>query len=182
VHRLRDTLNLVPGRRVELIGREAFAMQQGLAGWLRTDAKAANAAKAVPLEVDVKIDGDRIEAEVAGGGRTSSIGAVLRAWQAGIDIVPLAGGGWGRLPMSWLDQHGERLADLLATRGGDHRLPIYALPDLAKLCEDLDRPPPPELERLRPLLAGFEGIAHAPAPIVGELRPYQQKGVDWLVF
>jgi superfamily II DNA or RNA helicase len=182
VHRLRDTLNLVPGRRVELIGREAFAMQQGLAGWLRTDAKAANAAKAVPLAVDVKIDGDRIDVEVTGGGRTSSIGAVLRAWQAGIDIVPLAGGGWGRLPMSWLDQHGERLADLLATRAGDHRLPIYALPDLAKLCEDLDRPPPPELDRLRPLLAGFEGIAHAPAPIVGELRPYQQKGVDWLVF
>ena len=24
-------------------------------------------------------------------------------------LVPLAGGGWGRLPMSWFDQHGERV-------------------------------------------------------------------------
>ncbi|MGE5186428.1 MAG: DEAD/DEAH box helicase, partial [Acidobacteriota bacterium] len=182
VHRLRDELNLVPGRRVELVGREAFAMQQGLASWLRTDAKTANAAKAVDLTVDVQIDGDKVDVEVKGGGRTSSIGAVLRAWQAGVDIVPLQGGGWGRLPMSWLDQHGERLADLLATRGGDHRLPIYSLPDLAKLCEDLDRPPPPQLERLRPLLAGFDGIPHSEAHIVGELRPYQQRGVDWLAF
>ena len=45
-HRLRDELNLVPGRRVELTGREAFLMQNGLASWLRNDAKAASAAKA----------------------------------------------------------------------------------------------------------------------------------------
>src|SRR5439155_14249390 len=141
-----------------LIGREAFAMQQGLARWLRTDAKAVIAARAIELEIDVKLDGDRLDVEVAGGGRTASIGAALRAWQAGIDLVPLSGGGWGRLPMAWLDEHGERLADLLAARSGDRRVPIYALPDLAKLCEDLDRPPPPQLERLRPLLAGFDGI------------------------
>jgi hypothetical protein len=40
-HRLRDELNLVPGRRVELAGREAFLMHNQLAGWFRTDAKAA---------------------------------------------------------------------------------------------------------------------------------------------
>jgi superfamily II DNA or RNA helicase len=184
VHRLRDELNLVPGRRVELVGREAFAMQQGLANWLRSDARAANAAKAVPLAIDVHIDGARVDVEVTGNGARASIGVALRAWQAGVDLVPLAGGGWGRLPMAWLDQHGERLADLLASRSGDHRVPIYALPDLAKLCEDLDRPPPPELERLRPLLAGFDRIPTAPLPLgfVGELRPYQHKGVDWLAF
>jgi superfamily II DNA or RNA helicase len=184
VHRLRDELNLVPGRRVETIGREAFTIQQGLAAWLRTDAKAVNAAKAVALAIDLQIDGDRIDVEVSGGGRTASIGAALRAWQAGIDLVPLSGGGWGRLPMTWLDEHGERLADLLAARTGDRRVPIYALPDLAKLCDELDRPPPPQLDRLRPLLAGFEGIPHTtpPAGFVGELRPYQQLGIDWLTF
>ena len=184
VHRLRDELNLVPGRRVELIGREAFVMQQGLGAWLRTDAKAVNAAKAVELGIDVKIDGDRVDVELAGSGRSASIGAALRAWQAGVDLVPLNGGGWGRLPMAWLDQHGERLADLLAARGGDRRVPIYALPDLAKLCEDLDRPPPPQHERLRPLLEGFEHIPHfsVPAGFTGELRPYQRIGIDWLAF
>jgi superfamily II DNA or RNA helicase len=184
LHRLRDELNLVPGRRVELTGREAFAMQQGLATWLRSDAKAAGDARAVPLAVDLRIAGDRLDVAITGGERTASIEAALRAWHAGVDLVPLSGGGWGRLPMDWFDQHGERLADLLAARGGDRRLPLYALPDLARLCEDLDRPPPAELERLRPLLAGFDRIARAalPAGFRGELRPYQQLGVDWLAF
>ena len=184
VHRLRDELNMVPGRRVELVGREAFALQQSLGNWLRHDAKAAAAARAVGLEVKLTIDGDRLDVELGGDGRSASVAAALRAWQAGLDVVPLAGGGWGRVPKEWFDKHGERLADILATRGGDQRVPIYALPDLAKLAEDLDQPPPPELDRLRPLLAGFDGIPHAepPAEFVGELRPYQQLGIDWLAF
>ena len=183
-HRLRDELNLVPGRRVELMGKEAFAMQNGLASWLRTDARSANTSKAVSLDAHLTIDGARIDVELSGGGRTASIGAALRAWQAGLDLVPLTGGGWGRIPMAWFDLHGERVADLLATRGDDHRVPIYALPDLAKLCEDLDEPPPPELDRLKPLLGEFTGIPVSPPEpgFLGELRPYQQRGVDWLAF
>jgi superfamily II DNA or RNA helicase len=183
-HRLRDELNLVPGRRVELMGKEAFAMQNGLASWLRTDARTANTSKAVSLDAHLSIDGARIDVELSGGGRTASIGAALRAWQAGLDLVPLTGGGWGRIPMAWFDLHGERVADLLATRGDDHRVPIYALPDLAKLCEELDQPPPPELDRLKPLLGEFTGIPVSPPEpgFEGELRPYQQRGVDWLAF
>ncbi|NVB80726.1 MAG: DEAD/DEAH box helicase [Kofleriaceae bacterium] len=187
VHRLRDELNLVPGRRVELTGREAFQMQQGLGSWLRSDAKAAAQAnaKAVPLDIRLIIDGDRLDVDLEGtGGRAASVGAALRAWQAGIDVVPLQGGGWGRVPMEWFDKHGERLADLLASRTSDRKVPIYALPDLARLAEDLDQPPPPELDRLRPLLEGFEGIraSNLPKGFNGELRPYQQRGVDWLAF
>src|SRR5690606_2223856 len=120
---------LVPGRRVELTGREAFAMQQGLGAWLRTDAKAAGGARAVDLDVHVEVRGPKLEVTVTGEGRTASIGAVLRAWQAGVDVVPLEGGGWGKVPLAWLDKHGDRLADLLASRAGDHRVPPYALPD-----------------------------------------------------
>jgi superfamily II DNA or RNA helicase len=183
-HRLRDELNLVAGRRVELLGKEAFAMQNGLATWLRTDARSANTSKAVTLDAHLSIQGARIDVELSGGGRTASIGAALRAWQAGVDLVPLTGGGWGRIPMAWFDLHGERVADLLATRGDDHRVPIYALPDLAKLCAELDEPPPPELDRLKPLLGEFTGIPVSPPEpgFVGELRPYQQRGLDWLAF
>ena len=183
-HRLRDELNLVAGRRVELMGKEAFAMQTGLASWLRTDARTANTSKAVMLDAHLSIDGARIDVALSGGGRTASIGAALRAWQAGVDLVPLTGGGWGRIPMTWFDQHGERVADLLATRGDDHRVPIYALPDLAKLCAELDEPPPPELDRLKPLLGEFTGIPESPPEpgFDGELRPYQQRGLDWLAF
>ena len=190
VHRLRDELNLALGRRVELTGREAFAMQNGLAAWLRTDARAANAASAVDLEAKVMIErvggtSSRMDMTLTTrDGRAASIGAALRAWQAGVDLVPLPGGGWGRVPMSWFDANGTRVADLLAARSDDKVVPIYALPDLARLCAELDEPPPPELDRLRPLLDGFDGIA-ATTPeggFVGELRPYQQRGLDWLAF
>ncbi len=185
VHRLRDELNLVPGRRVELTGREAFAMQQGLGSWLRLDAKAAGGAKAVDLEVRLAIDGRKVDVDIVGsaGQRASAVSA-LRAWQAGIDVVPLEGGGWGRVPLEWFDKHGERLADLLASRGGDARVPMYALPDLARLAEGLDQPPPPELDRLKPLLDGFTTIPETQPPpgFIGELRPYQARGVDWLHF
>ncbi|MDB4962413.1 MAG: SNF2-related protein [Myxococcales bacterium] len=184
-HRLRDELNLVPGRRVELVGREAFQMHNLLAAWFRTDARSANATRAVTLDARIDIDGSKLDVALTGpGGRTASVAAALRAWQNGVDLVPLAGGGWGRVPMSWFDQHGDRVADLLASRGDDHKVPMYALPDLAKLCAELDEPPPPELDRLRPLLDGFNGIpvATAAAGFVGELRPYQARGVDWLVF
>ncbi len=184
-HRLRDELNLVAGRRVELTGREAFAMQNGLASWLRSDARMANSAKAVLLDAKILIDGAKLDVQLTGSdGRSASIGAALRAWQAGVDLVPMPGGGWGKVPMTWFDRHGERVADLLAARGDDQKVPIYALPDLARLCEELDEPPPPELDRLKPLLAGFEGIPEvAPDPgFVGELRVYQQRGLDWLTF
>ncbi|MGE3766482.1 MAG: SNF2-related protein, partial [Kofleriaceae bacterium] len=184
VHRLRDELNLVPGRRVELQGREAFSMHNALAAWFRTDARAANATKAVTLEASIRIDGSSFDVTLGAGGKSANIGAALRAWQSGIDLVPIEGGGWGRVPMSWFDQHGERVADLLAARGEDNKVPMYALPDLARLAADLDEPPPPELDKLKPLLDGFTGIpvANAASGFVGELRPYQQRGVDWLVF
>nr|MBA3540830.1 DEAD/DEAH box helicase [Deltaproteobacteria bacterium] len=137
---------------------------------------------AVLLEAHISIDGAKLEVDLGGGGRTATIGAALRAWQAGVDLVPLVGGGWGRVPMSWFDQHGARVADLLAARGDDHRVPLYAMPDLAKLCVDLDEPPPPELDRVRPLLDGFNGIPETKSLVTGELRPYQQRGLDWLAF
>src|SRR5450432_4145570 len=128
MHRMRDELNLVPGRKVELTGRDAFAMQSGLSSWLRDDARTANTTKAVLLEARIAIDGAKLDVELSGGGRTASIGAALRAWQAGIDLVPLVGGGWGRVPMTWFAEHGERVADLLAARGDDKKVPLYALP------------------------------------------------------
>ncbi|MCA9675479.1 MAG: DEAD/DEAH box helicase [Myxococcales bacterium] len=117
-------------------------------------------------------------------GRTASADAVLRAWQAGTDLVPLDGGGWGRVPLGWLAKHGQRVADLLAARRDDGTVPLFAMPDLAQLCDDLDRPPPADVERLRPALEGFERIPHVtpPAGLAEILRPYQQAGVDWLCF
>ena len=118
------------------------------------------------------------------GARSARPESVLRAWSAGESVVALDGGGFGSLPKDWLARYGDRLADLLGALDARGRVARHALPDLALLCADLDQPPPPALEGLRPLLEGFEGIPRAEIAVDLEqvLRPYQRQGVDWLVF
>jgi SNF2 family DNA or RNA helicase len=109
---------------------------------------------------------------------------VLRAWTEGLGLVPLEGGGGAPLPAAWLEKNGQRVADLLAARGESGRLANHALPRLVELCDALETPRPPGLERLAPLLEGFERIPEAPLPegIIATLRPYQRQGVSWLRF
>ena len=87
----------------------------------------------------------------------------MRAWQEGLGIVPLGDGGWASLPLGWLEKHGQRVADLLAAREDDGRLARHALPALAALCDELEHPPPPGLERLAPLVAGLRTSARGAA-------------------
>ena len=72
--------------------------------------------------------------------------AVIRAWQDGLGLVPLDGGGFAPLPQAWLDKHGAVLARLLAARAGDGRLANHALPALGRL-----------LRRSRPAAPGRAG-------------------------
>jgi superfamily II DNA or RNA helicase len=118
------------------------------------------------------------------GGGSARPESVLRAWATGESVVALDGGGFGSLPKDWLSQYGDRLADLLGALDARGRVARHALPDLALLCEDLNQPPPPALEGLRPLLEGFESIPHAELTpdLEKTLRPYQRDGIDWLVF
>ena len=161
------------------------------------------------LTPKIRIDDDRLELDfslsAAGGGtpgsaidgpadaasRTGGMGRrgaspldVLRAWTRGESVVSLVGGGFAELPADWLAQHGQRVADLLGARDAAGRVARHALPDLALLCDDLDLPPPPSFEGLRPLVEDFAGIPEAPlAPeLASVLRPYQRRGIDWLVF
>ncbi|WP_141327108.1 DEAD/DEAH box helicase, partial [Myxococcus sp. AB025B] len=106
------------------------------------------------------------------------------AWQEGLGLVPLVGGGWAPLPRAWLEKNGQRVADLLAARQSDGRVSNHALPQLSQLCETLEQPPPPGLDKLAPLVEGFEKL---PPPVLPDelnasLRHYQQTGVSWLGF
>jgi SNF2 family DNA or RNA helicase len=120
----------------------------------------------------------------AGPVGTVGAAAVLSAWQEGLGLVPIDGGGFAPLPEAWLAKHGHDLAALLAARAGDGRLATHALPTLGRLCEDLDQPPPPGLERLAPLAETFERLPEAalPADFLATLRHYQRVGVNWLAF
>src|SRR5690606_11429667 len=110
--------------------------------------------------------------------------AVLRAWQNGQSVVPLLGGGWAELPTDWLAKHGTRIAQLLAARSADGKVAAHARPALAALCGDLDHPPVAELDRLTPLLRGFDALpaAKLPVDLTADLRGYQRQGIDWLCF
>jgi hypothetical protein len=206
--RLRAELDLLPGRRTSYSGADAPRFVEKLKRWrgdlaggaagvvkpaatleprlrLATDGDAAAGTEAVRFELTfaaVAAPGAGPGAAQTGAGVDAT--AVIRAWQEGLGIVPLGDGGWASLPLGWLQKHGQRVADLLAARQDDGHLARHALPGLAALCAELEYPPPPALDRLAPLVAGFERLPEAPLPVdlTATLRAYQRQGVSWLSF
>jgi len=198
IRELREKLGLSPGHRVVLSGGEAIAMAERLASWSgETSGDALGQFRPLgALTPVLAIEGDDFDlsftlddaasldgSERAETRRIAGEGAI-GAWRRGSDWVSVGELGFARLPGDWLSRFGDQVADLLAARGERGELPTCALPDLARLCDELDEPQPPGLERLRPLLESFTGVPPAGLPdgFRGELRTYQQRGVDWLTF
>jgi superfamily II DNA or RNA helicase len=133
-------------------------------------------------EGDIAVDGARR----ARGAVSVDAARVLRAWHSGESLVSLPGGGLAPLPADWLAKHGEIVSDLLAARSEKGEVPRWLLPDLARLCYDLDLPPPPALGALREILSrdrwqpGADVSRLLPADLRAELRAYQKDGVRWL--
>ncbi|MFY0522637.1 SNF2-related protein [Archangium gephyra] len=202
IHQLRDELNMVPGRRVTVQGRDAVQLADKLRRWrggLTGDAArvvSPNVKLSPVLSVEagatqtgVPQVGFSLQFQVEGEGpgaapRSVDAAAVMRAWEEGLGLVPLEGGGWAPLPTAWLKTHGQRVADLLAARGKDGRLANHALPQLTGLCDALEHPAPPGLERLAPLVQGFEKLpdVQLPKDLTATPRPYQLQGISWLTF
>jgi superfamily II DNA or RNA helicase len=194
LRRLRDELNLVPGRRVDLDGAEAVRFAAKLREWQKRTGGAArvDAFSERPLRPRLAIEGDAydvvFECDLADDGdvapKVAEAAAVVRAWQDGLSLVPLEGGGWAPLPADWLARYGHLVADLLAARGEDKKPGPAALLTLGPLCDALQAPRPPELARLAPLFGAFEGIPRSSLPdgVQASLRHYQEQGVDWLTF
>jgi len=197
LRQLRRELDLVPGVRVELHAEAAVAFAGRLERFQgRVEGEAHRQFRLAPPlvprmragETGFDVVFESLAGEGAGGapapaGRADP-GEVLRAWRDGRPLVPLLEGGWAPLPVDWLARFGHRVADLLAARESDGSLPRCSWPELARMYEDLDQPPPPEFDGLRRILEDFSGIAHTELPedLGATLRGYQRQGVDWLVF
>ncbi|MCE9667133.1 SNF2-related protein [Myxococcus stipitatus] len=201
VHQLRDELNLVPGRRVTVAGPEMVRWADKLRRWggdlagdgasvvspdmrlvPRLTVEGGSTAAGIP---DVRFTLEfQVEGGKGGEARSVDAAAVIRAWTEGLGLVPLVGGGWAPLPRAWLEKHGARVADLLAARQADGHVSNHALPQLSALCETLEQPPPPGLDRLAPLVEGFEKLPEPvlPEDLTASLRHYQRQGVSWLRF
>jgi superfamily II DNA or RNA helicase len=204
VQRLRAELDMVPGRRVDFDGSDATKFATKLREWQKRAGDEGDGAifEGKPLlprlimsedgtfdvvfeHADSASDGDEVSTAVSAKGKRADAATVIRAWRDGLDLVPLDGGGWAPLPAGWLEQHGHRVADLLAARDGTtKKLATAALPDLGALCEALEVPKPLSVEKLAPLVKNFEGIPRVtlPADVDASLRHYQEVGVDWLSF
>ena len=193
VRQLRQTMRLAPGHKAQFTGADAVRVATRLKSWrgeIRGNGHTAFEL-APPLVPQGRLDFQNFEMwfesgppDSGGPTRRVDAGAVLRAWQNGESLMPLSGGGWAPLPREWLEQYGHRVADLLAARGANGALPAFALPDLARLCESLAQPAPPEFDALRTLVEDFDGIPEASLPddVQATLRTYQRSGVNWLVF
>jgi superfamily II DNA or RNA helicase len=193
VRRLKEQLDLTPGNRVIVNGEPAAALAAKLdhyAGEIRGRTPHGFIERR-GLEARVSFDGGSLslefEVEGAGPSRHASAQAVFAAWQSGLSLVPLLEGGWAPLPSGWLERHGRRVSELLAAKQekeSAEALPAYALPALAQLCGDLGVEPPGALQRLAPLIEGFDKIPQATLPddLRAELRDYQRQGVNWLCF
>jgi superfamily II DNA or RNA helicase len=189
LRRLQTELELAPGKRLRLKGSDAVEFSQRLEGWngeIRGDAhEAFYLTEGVQPRIQIDDDEFAVAFESAGPRgmvRNADPQSVMRAWQDGLSLVPLADGGMAPLPEDWLTRFGNQVADLLAARDAAGELPRSALPDLARLCDDLELPPPPAFERLRNLLTEQGGIpsAELPEDLTATLRTYQRAGVDWL--
>lgn len=195
--RLRDELHMVPGRRIDFSGRELYELIGRLERWneLSEDEDELFDVDVMPkpLEPDLRFDEDGFELSFATESddeddpfkkRRADPKMVVQAYVQGFHMVPLMEGGFASLPEEWLKEHGHRLAYLFDAKDERGDIPTRALPELAALAKSLNAPPPPKLERLRPLIEGFDSIPEAPLPkdLDADLRPYQRVGVNWLSF
>jgi superfamily II DNA or RNA helicase len=188
--RLQTQLELASGHRAKLTGSAAMQLAERLkkfSGDLRGDAHQSffRVAPLVPqLEFneagfDLRFE---LESPEEGGKARAAISpeAVVRAFHSGESLVPLSGGGFAPLPRDWLSRHGDRVADLLAARDDKGKVSPAAYPDLARLCEELDEPIPPDVAALRDRLENEPPSAPLPDDLQAELRDYQREGVSWL--
>ncbi len=194
INELDARLGLEVGRTSRFAGLSAVEMAEKIRriGSLAVEGTGLDACFVyAPLAPDFDLGGERMQLrfksigeEGTGTERHASAEAVLDAWRRGESLVPLLEGGYAQLPENVLIRAGHLLADLLAAKTDDGSLPSCALPDLARLCEALDAPPPPRFERLRALASDFTGIdvAELPSDLTASLRDYQRDGVSWLKF
>ncbi|MDR0966560.1 MAG: DEAD/DEAH box helicase [Myxococcales bacterium] len=197
--RLQRDLEMKPGHRATFQGEAAIGVVQKIEAWGRQKGEGSalitgEAQRAFhlapPIAVDLAIEGDDFRVSfdsVAEDGRRAGHAdpsAVLRAFREGASLVPLLDGGFAPLPVEWLRKHARTLADLLAAKQERDELPACALPDLARLADEIGAAPPPGFASLRPLIEDFAGLPELPLDLEldATLRGYQATGVRWLSF
>jgi superfamily II DNA or RNA helicase/tmRNA-binding protein len=184
--RLQQELQLQPGKQSIFEGESALLMASKVRGWECTGngLAAFTVQGELTAEVSWSQDSFRLDFALPALPRAVNPAAVLTAWRENRSFVPVDGGGWAALPHDWLMKHADRVEAILAAKGESEDVPKYFLPDLAELCADEGVTVPDAINALHARLSSGEGIPRATLPpdLKAQLRPYQRKGVDWLLF
>jgi hypothetical protein len=188
-HRLETTLGIRVDRSLTFERDEARSFITRLHGFREAELRGGgiHAFRDVgPLFPSLTIDGDRVQLAFRGQGTCATAGdarTVLAAWAAGERSCLLELGGVGQVPGEWLDEHGHRLATILDLVRADGTIEPCGRPDLARLCQALDYPPPAMLTEVQRAL-GPDGLTPStfelPQHLCGVLRTYQATGARWL--
>ena len=107
------------------------------------------------LQPEISLSEDDISVDWQGAQASD----VFDAWTNKQRFILLRDGSLHNLPQNWLEENGYLVRELLLAKekAGD-KLPSFALFDLAKLCKQLNHPPPAKLENLRVLTGNFNGF------------------------
>jgi superfamily II DNA or RNA helicase len=185
--KLEQRLGLEVGRRRRLEGEAALKLTERIRA-LDSVAISGTGLESFSLRGSLAPNLDLAEQDfdlsfATAQGERASAEAVIAAWRHGSPLVSLEGGGFAPLPSDFLAKHGHLVSALLSAKK-EQDLPKAALIDLAKLCDALEQPPPPDVAALRALSEDFAGIPDAPLPsdLRAELRSYQHEGYRWLKF
>jgi superfamily II DNA or RNA helicase len=131
------------------------------------------------------IDWFGVRVEIFAGDLEVALSDVIKAWKAGARYIRLADGEMARLPVAWLRKHAAALTDLdeLAPPDatGERRVDPFLAPALVQLAAEHEAGDD-GWQAFVDRLTAFEGIEPRalPAGFKGELRPYQQRGYEWL--
>ncbi|HVM70821.1 MAG TPA: DEAD/DEAH box helicase [Anaerolineales bacterium] len=138
----------------------------------------------ISLNITSGLDWFDLDVQVKFGQEQVSLQEVRRAMRKGEHYIKLADGSIGQIPELWLERY-KRLFDLAEETESGLRLRDFHLPLVDKLLEDAgETQTPAEFIQRRERLRNFEQIQPQSVPqgFIGELRPYQKAGLDWLYF
>lgn len=132
------------------------------------------------------IDWFGVQISLMAGDISIQLADVIAAWRQGARYIRLHDGEMARLPVAWLRRHASALADIeeLAETDpetGEKRVSTFLAPALAELAKEHDAGDD-DWRAFVERLDAFAGIPQRALPdgFVGQLRPYQQRGYEWL--
>jgi non-specific serine/threonine protein kinase len=138
----------------------------------------------ISLNITSGIDWFDIDAVVHYGDQEVSLKDLRSALRKKERFIKLADGSIGQIPEEWMQRY-KRLFDLAEETDERLRVRDYHLPLVDTLLNDADeRNIAAEYKERMGRLSGFAQIQPQSIPrgFVGELRPYQRAGLDWLHF